>query len=104
MTQQSIEEWLAAGNQITRCPAMPYLPYARILSLLGEGSEEKKGIVRLCRQCGKVLTGRARQVYCGNSCFTQRTGPRSGEKRRLRLRREAMEKKYRLDNVSISSI
>ena len=75
MTQQSLTDWLAAGNQITICPPAPTLSFARILAILGEG-KEKVVKPRTCRNCGTPLTGRARQVYCGEACFLGRGGSR----------------------------
>ena len=75
MTHQSLADWLAAGNQITVCPPAPTLSFARILAILGEGEEEVIA-ERTCRKCSAPLTGRARQVYCGEACFLGRGGSR----------------------------
>ncbi|TXH42615.1 MAG: hypothetical protein E6Q97_35465 [Desulfurellales bacterium] len=75
MTQQSLADWLAAGNQITVCPPAPTLSFARTLSILSEGDEEAAKL-RTCRKCDAPLTGRARQAYCSETCFLGRGGGR----------------------------
>lgn len=52
MTQQTLDDWLAAGNRITVCPAVPHLSFVRILSILGEDAPAPQP-ERLCllRQC-----------------------------------------------------
>ena len=49
MTQQTLDDWLAAGNHITVCPSVPHLSFVRILSILGEDAPAPKP-ERLCRR------------------------------------------------------
>ena len=71
MTQQTLDDWLAAGNRITVCPSVPHLSFVRILSILDEDVPTPQP-ERLCRRCGAPLTGRTRQIYCDSRCFLSR--------------------------------
>lgn len=70
--RQTVEEWLAAGNQVKVGKPQPFITLDRVLTIIHNAAVPDEPPARSCKFCGKPLDGRRRQIYCGKSCYGKR--------------------------------